>query len=171
MDELRTAIASLFRRKGRDELSEKEFVLSASMDLRWFPPRDAQRLLQRGLDENLMTVQAGVLRPTFEVAAVDVPRDFTPTPAILAPSVEPREDLFRRIVDAIVARTGAEPRAVIASINRIQERMDVALEVAALIEGHRVGVDPAPFLESVEARLGIRPVSAPAPSSSRGRQG
>jgi len=34
MDDLRNAIALLFRRKGRDELSEKEFVLSASMDLR-----------------------------------------------------------------------------------------------------------------------------------------
>ena len=41
MDELRDAIALLFKRKGRDELSEREFVLSASMDLRWFPPRDA----------------------------------------------------------------------------------------------------------------------------------
>ena len=45
-DELRDAIALLFKRKGRDELSEREFVLSASMDMHWFPPRDAQRLLR-----------------------------------------------------------------------------------------------------------------------------
>src|SRR3989441_11397846 len=54
MDELRDAIALLFKRKGRDELSEREFVLSASMDLRWFPPRDAQRLLQLGLETKLL---------------------------------------------------------------------------------------------------------------------
>src|SRR2546426_1122253 len=74
MDELRDAIALLFKRKGRDELSEREFVLSASMDLRWFPPRDAQRLLQLGLETKLLESQSGTIRPAFDVSAVEVPR-------------------------------------------------------------------------------------------------
>ena len=63
MEELRDAIALLFKRKGRDELSEREFVLSASMDLRWFPPRDAQRLLQIGLETKLLESRDGTIRP------------------------------------------------------------------------------------------------------------
>src|SRR3989442_10973414 len=59
MEELRDAIALLFKRKGRDELSEREFVLSASMDMHWFPPRDAQRLLQLGVETNLLESQVG----------------------------------------------------------------------------------------------------------------
>ncbi|MGQ0796512.1 MAG: DUF2240 family protein [Methanobacteriota archaeon] len=152
MDELRKAIALLFRRKGRVELSEKEFVLSASMDLRWFPPREAQRLLQSGLEAKLLASEAGVIRPTFDVAAVDVPRDFMPGLSVLD-AVPGGGDLFVRIVDAIASRIGSDRRSVISSVNAVQERMDVELEVAALIAAHRAGVDVGPFLQEVERRL------------------
>ncbi|HKZ98072.1 MAG TPA: DUF2240 family protein [Thermoplasmata archaeon] len=155
MEDLRKAIALLFRRKGRDAMSEKEFVLSASMDLRWFPPREAQKLLQRGLETKLLEANAGVLRTTFDVASVDVPRDFTPTPDLLEGSTPVSEDLFVRIVDAIASGTKSDRRNVIAAVNAIQERMDVELEVAALIAARKAGVDVARFLPEVEARLGL----------------
>lgn len=155
MEDLRKAIALLFRRKGRDAMSEKEFVLSASMDLRWFPPREAQKLLQRGLETKLLEANAGVLRTTFDVASVDVPRDFTPTPDLLEGSTPVAEDLFVKIVDAIVSGTKSDRRNVIAAVNAIQERMDVELEVAALIAARKAGVDVARFLPEVEARLGL----------------
>src|SRR5437870_8496404 len=101
MDELRDAIALLFKRKGRDELSEREFVLSASMDLRWFPPRDAQRLLQLGLETKLLESQGGAIRPAFDVSSIEVPRDYVPTSAILDVPTPASEDVFLRIVDAI----------------------------------------------------------------------
>jgi len=155
LEDLRNAIALLFRRKGRDAMSEKEFVLSASMDLRWFPPREAQKLLQRGLETKLLEANAGVLRTTFDVASVDVPRDFTPTPDLLEGSTPVAEDLFVKIVDAIASGTKSDRRNVIAAVNAIQERMDVELEVAALIAARKAGVDVARFLPEVEARLGL----------------
>ena len=153
MEELRDAIALLFKRKGRDELTEREFVLSASMDLRWFPPRDAQRLLQIGLDSKLLESRDGTIRPAFDVAAVEVPRDYTPTVAILASPTPVDEDLFFQIVDGIAAKTGADRKAVIRRVNEIQDRMDVEVEVAALIAARQSGVDVAPFLSAVKARL------------------
>jgi hypothetical protein len=153
MEELRDAIALLFKRKGRDELTEREFVLSASMDLRWFPPRDAQRLLQIGLDTKLLESRDGTIRPVFDVAAVEVPRDYTPTAAILASATPVDEDLFVRIVDGIAAKTGADRKAVIRRVNEIQERMDVEVEVAALVAARQSGVDIAPFLSAVKTRL------------------
>ncbi len=155
MDELRDAIALLFKRKGRDELSEREFVLSASMDLRWFPPRDAQRLLQIGLEAKLLTSQDGTIRPAFDVATIDVPRDYVPTIAILETPTPAGEDLFVRIIEAIAATTGADRRTVIALVNGVQERMDVEVEVAALVAARKAGVDVTPFLSHVRARLGI----------------
>ena len=155
MDDLRRAIALLFRRKGREELDEKEFVLSASMDLRWFPPREAQRLLQIALEAKLLESRDGSIRPTFDVASVDVPRTFTPGPEILQVPTEAQHDVFRGLVDAIVAATKADRRTVVAGINGIQERMDIELEVAALLAARKAGVDVAPFLGPVKARLGI----------------
>ncbi len=156
MEELRYAIALLFRRKGRDELTEREFVLSASMDLRWFPPRDAQRLLQLGLETNLLESHGGNLRPAFPLDSVDVPRDFVPTAKTLEVASPVSEDVFLRLVDAIVAATKSERRAVIAAVNGVQERMDVDVEVAALIAARQAGVDVAPFLGPVKAHLGMR---------------
>src|SRR2546423_7718343 len=152
MEELRDAIALLFKRKGRDELSEREFVLSASMDLRWFPPRDAQRLLQIGLETKLLESHDGTIRPGFDVSKVEVPRDYVPTTAILS-SPTPAEDLFVRIVDGIAAKTGMDRKAVIRRVNEVQEKMDLEVEVAALIAARQSAVDVTPFLAAVRARL------------------
>lgn len=154
MDELRNAIALLFKRKGRDELSEREFVLSASMDLRWFPPRDAQRLLQLGLETKLLESRGGSIRPAFDVSAIEVPRDYVPTADILETLTPAAEDIFLRIVDAIASKTRADRKAAIAAVNVVQERMDVELEVAALVAAYQMGVDVGPFLGAVKARLG-----------------
>jgi len=153
MEPLRDAIALLFKRKGRDELSEREFVLSASMDLRWFPPRDAQRLLQIGLETKLLESRDGAIRPAFDVSAVEVARDFVPTAAILSAPTPADADLFVRIVDAIAAKTGMDRKAVIGLVNGIQEKLDIEVEVAALISARQVGVDLTPFLPAVKARL------------------
>src|SRR5207249_11827649 len=108
MEELRNAIALLFKRKGRDSLSEREFVLSASMGLRWFPPRDAQRLLRVCLETKLLESRDGTIRPVFDVSAVEFPRDYVPTTAILAMHTAVEENLFLRFVDAIAVMTGMD---------------------------------------------------------------
>ncbi len=155
MDELRYAIVLLFKRKGRDELTEREFVLSASMDLRWFPPRDAQRLLQLGLETNLLESHGGNIRPAFPIDSVEVPRDFVPTPKTLEVATPASEDVFVSIVDALVAATKSDRRAVIATINAVQDRLDVDVEVAALIAARQAGLDVGPFLPPVKAHLGV----------------
>lgn len=155
MNELRDAIALLFKRKGRDELSEREFVLSASMDLRWFPPRDAQRLLQLGLETKLLESRDGAIRPAFDVTTVEVARDYVPTAAILEVSTPAAEDTLLRILDAIVAKTGASRKVVMALVNGVQEQLDVEVEVAALIAARRAGVDVAPFVGTVKGHVGM----------------
>ena len=153
MDDLRNAIALLFRRKGSDEMSEREFVLSASMDLRWFPPRDAQRMLQLAVDQDLLRSAGGILRPAFNLDAVDVPRDFVPTAKILDVAAPASEQAFVAIVDALASATRSDRRTVIASINAIQEKMDVDVEVAALVAAYRAGLDVGRVLPSVAVRL------------------
>ncbi len=156
MDELRYAIALLFKRKGLGELSEREFVLSASMDLRWFPPRDAQRLLQLGLETKLLESHGGNIRPAFDVGSVEVPRDFVPTAKTLEVATPAGEDIFVRVVDAIAARTKSDRRSVIATINAAQERLDLDVEVAALVAARQAGLDVAAYLPAVKAHLDLR---------------
>jgi len=81
--------------------------------------------------------------------------DYTPTPAILETPTPVSEDIFLRLVDAIATKTGADRRTTIAAVNAIQERMDVEIEVAALIAARQAGLDVGALVPAVKARLGV----------------
>jgi len=155
LEELKKTIALLFKRKGRPMLTEKEFVFSASMDLRWFPPKEAQKLLQAGINSQLLIVENGKVRPNFDVSQVEVPLDFVPTEEML--KVEPKkEDLFLRILERISKEAGKERKVLISRINEIQERMELEIEVAALLAGKELGVDLSDFYDIVEKEIFLR---------------
>ncbi|MEE8198112.1 MAG: DUF2240 family protein [Thermoplasmata archaeon] len=149
MEALKRTIALLFRRKGRNRMTEQEFVLSASMDLRWFPPRDAQRLLDLSVLKGLVTLEEGGLEPAFDLEAVEVPLHFVPTTDIL----QDASDLFDRLLDEIT-RAASRPRKDLAArVNSIQRWLGVYVEVAALLAGEELTVDLTSFYPEVEAMM------------------
>ncbi len=144
-EELERCVTMLFRRKGRNELSEKEFLFSASIDLHWFPPADAQSLLDICRSEGLLKLENDYLRPDFDMASVDVPVAFKPSRDILKrkPGKKPKEmeGLFPKLMS--MAETGGmERRRFISTCNSLQDRLDVEIEVAGMLvlreEGHDV---------------------------------
>ena len=149
---MRRAIAFLFRLEGGRPLSEKEFVQFASYRLNWFRPTEAQRFLRVAEDSALVELRGGLLRPTFDASAVEVPVDFRPPPSVLerAPTAE---DLFLKILTRIVERTGTDRRTAVSAINAIQERMDVHVEVAALIHARALGVDVSDLMDPVRESI------------------
>lgn len=152
MEELRRTLALLFRRKGKEVLTEKEFILSASMDLRWFPPRDAQRLLQAAVQAGLLKAEGGQVRPAFDVAAVEIPLDFQPTAEVF--KVKPAtRDLFLEILDRLEASTKRDRKALVAEVNEVQASLGVRAEVAALVVGRATGVDMSAYYAAVEELL------------------
>lgn len=132
-------------------MTERDFVFAASMDLRWFPPKDAQRMLTAAARAGLLTSESGHLRPTFDVNALDIPVDFVPTTAVLE-LPEAAEDLFTTILARIVEDTGLETKAVVAEVNRVQARMGIDLEAAALLVGRAHGAAIEGFIDPVAAR-------------------
>lgn len=160
MEDLKRAIALLFRRKGQPTLTERDFVFSASMDLRWFPPKEAQRLLDVALKRGLLKLEDGRVRPTFDLDEVDVPLDFTPSQDILTQG----EDLFQRLVEEIARASGKSPREVVSRINAIRSRMGIYGEVAALLAGSEMDVDMSSFYGDVEELLRSRRPTSPSES-------
>ncbi len=152
MEEVKKAIAFLFKRKGRDSMLEKDFVMSASMDLGWFPPREAQRLMQLGLDSKLLQASDGKLRPAFDISVIDVPLDYTPPSTLLQAAVV-SPNMFARILERIAAETKLERRQVVSMINSAQDKLDVEAEVAALIVGMDMGIDISDLLEDTEKEI------------------
>lgn len=159
MEDLRKAVALLFKRKGKEALTEKEFVFSASMDMRWFSPKEAQRLLDLSREAGLVSLEGGQLVPTFDVRNVKTPMDFTPSASLLDAEVD---DLFQKMVGTICSAAGLPKKEVVSAINGVQERMGVYGEVAALIAGRRYDVDMTPYYTDVKKLVSSRRASSAA---------
>ena len=74
MSEIEIALAQLFLKKGKSSLTEKEFVFAASLDLRWFVPKEAQKFLDISLESDLLSMDGDKVRPTFNYKNVDIPK-------------------------------------------------------------------------------------------------
>lgn len=152
MGELETCLALLFRRKGKNVLTEKELVFSASMDFRWFTPKEAQKLLELGLKKGLLTKTDGFVRPNFEYKKIEIPGTYRPSQKALVDEPEDAS-LFARILDAISATSNWKKREIVARINRIQERLGVDIEVASLALAQEVGVSTATLMENARTEV------------------
>jgi len=151
-EEPKTALAALFRMRGRDTITESDFVFDASMKLRWFSPKEAQRLLQVGVDCGLLRASAGNVAAAFDVGSVAVPVNYRPGPEVLAPSPK-APDLFSRLVARVQAASGEARQAVVARVNQEQERLGVDAEVAAALVAASRGVDVADLLPELEGEV------------------
>jgi hypothetical protein len=152
MGELETCLALLFRRKGKNILTEKELVFSASMDYRWFTPKEAQRLLELGIKRGLLTNTDGLVKPNFDYKRIDFPASYRPTQNTLVD--EPGDvSLFSRILDAISVVSKWKKREIVARINKIQERLEVDIEVAALALALDVGAKVDDLADAVRAEV------------------
>jgi hypothetical protein len=152
MNELKRTVAMIFSRKGKTTMTERDFVLTASMGFRWFPPKDAQRLLDTAIEADLVTQKDGEIAAAFDLKSVDIPVDFTPGPDVFR--TRPREaDLFSQMLERMTAGSEVEEKALISRVNAVQEYMDVTIEVAALIVGRELGVDLSSFHGDIKKRL------------------
>jgi hypothetical protein len=140
MSEIQRSIALLFRRKGKDFLTEKEFVFSASMDLRWFSPKDAQKLLDMGISGGYLKKANGAIVPTFDTTVIDVPLDYKPGKEIFDHAPKREQDLFSEIVEKIVRSKSVPKREVVSRVNRKQELLGIDVEPAALLVASDYGL-------------------------------
>lgn len=152
MSELKQTVAMIFSRKGRPSMTERDFILTASMDFRWFPPKDAQKLLEVALEAELVTHKDGDVTANFDPKSVEIPLDFSPGPEVLRR--RPQEtDLFTQILGKIAANSEVDEKRLISKINSVQSSMDITIEVAALIVGRELDVDLSPFHGAVRELL------------------
>ncbi len=148
--ELKCAVALIFRRKAKDVLTDKEFVFSASMDLRWFNYSDAMRLLETAIERGLLRRDGRAVRPTFDHRSLELPASFRPSPAILRTPQRPPESLLMRVVTAVAEKTKKDAPALLAAVNKRRAELGIEPEVAALLLAREEGVDPSPFLDEAE---------------------
>ncbi len=155
MGEMEIALAQLYRKKGKSALTEKEFVFAASLDLRWFVPKEAQKFLDLAKEGELVKLEGEKLKPTFDHKGIDIPKGYKPGPELLKTSAKPK-GIMLKIVDLISLEKGMASKDIISEINNTQDRMGLDVEVAALIVAKRHGLDISEYLDTVEEEIGTR---------------
>ena len=152
MNELENALAVLYKRKGKSHMTEKEIVFAASMDFRWYTPKEAQKFLETAMDSGLLAETEDGIAPTFDYKGADIPKGFKPSGEILKTPAAPK-GLFLQIVDDISKAKDMPRQEIIARVNNKQERMGIEAEVAALIIMNELELDTSEFLEKVESEI------------------
>ncbi len=152
MNDIELSIALLYKKKGTSKLSEKDFVFAASMDYRWLTPKGAQKLLDIGLESDLLESDDGMISPTFDHKSRKIPDDFKPTLDMIKAKAVPKGILFQ-IVDKISKEKDKSRQDVISLINNKQEDMGVDIEVAALIVANSMEIDISDLLIDVDKEI------------------
>ncbi len=92
MGELDKTIAVVFKRGGKNVMSEMEFVNNVIFNFRYSGTKDgfkldarkAQQVMDAGLAKGLLKKEEGMVKPTFDYREFDVPMNYKPTEAILS---------------------------------------------------------------------------------------
>ena len=153
--ELEIALTQLFKKKGKASLTEKEFVFAASLDFRWFSPKDAQKFMELGIESELLKRDGDKVLPEFDFQSIEVIPGYKPKAEILRTAAQPK-GIFMKIVDDISGVRGMPRKDVISLVNATQDAMGVEPEVASLIVGQDMGVDISQYLDKIEEEVAAR---------------
>lgn len=78
MSELEICAAAFFRNKGKDVVTETEFVMTVSLDYRWMSGDDAKKLIAAMVSAGILEKKDGYLRPGRELAS-ELPIAYRPS--------------------------------------------------------------------------------------------
>lgn len=158
--DLARTIAFAFRRKGVDAIPGGDLRMLLAYDLRWFAPEDAKRCVQRAVETGLLREDAGTLRATFDVRAIDIPLNFRPgldifdapinaPPALAASGAQPPPPAIARPPPPSELERAAEDE-------RRRRGLRLSLDVARLVVRRRAGEDVTADAAALEAKLFTR---------------
>ena len=159
-DEYTVCAAAFFRNKGKNVITEKEFVMVVSMDLHWMPYVKAKQLLAALIDKGILVRSGELVKPSFEISDIDVPVAYRPSDSLISslkegkaekPAEKPApvsNDLLPTLIEEAVKK-GIQKRDFVAEANSVSKRLNVDMLAAALIVLRDRGVDIAPYVDAV----------------------
>jgi hypothetical protein len=125
----RVTIAAPFKHTRKTAMRKNELVYYYALDRKWMSTEQANLLLHRAEDEQLLRQENGVFSPLFDVAEITVPVGFKPTSAIFD-----RHDPSAELIARIARAKKTEETEVVAEMNRlIREQFDNNLLPAAAL--------------------------------------
>ena len=137
MSELTYTVSMPFKRKGKEQLKDMEFVMALSMDLKWLTPEQAKSVLAEAQISGLLKREGELVRPSFDISKIEIPSGFKPQTIAIE-----KKTVFEKVIERIITSTGIEKRKVVSMINKKQEELSkhVVIEVSAILVAIENGV-------------------------------
>ncbi len=155
-DKLIMFVAAFFRNKGKSVITEKEFLMGVSMDLRWMPYKDAEEILKVLISRAVLEKSGEYLKPNFNESEIDVPVAYKPSTDLLdfikieSPKAKENQplppDMFHTLIE--LANESGLPKKFPALCNNVQKKMNIDIEVAGLIVLKEYGVDVSKYIDA-----------------------
>lgn len=170
-DELEICAAAFFRIKGKDVVTDKEFIMSAALDFKWMSVKESENLLKTLVSKGLLTRNNGYVKPAKDLSAVQVPIAYRPSDAFrkslagtvseppAVKSAEPTSDVFMELIAEAVAN-GIPKSKFVAESNVMKKRLGVEICVAALLLLRDNGVDIGKWEDRVYTQVREKIISS-----------
>lgn len=164
MEELKCVVSAPFKKNLVSSLSIKDFEFSLAFDLKWFSPKVASLVKDQALATGLLSLQAELLVPAFDVEGVRLPHAFKPTdgfveslnrPAPLPKTAPAGELSFENIINFIAGSADLSKQAVVSEINSMHDRLSylVDIRIVAIIVAGKFGCSVDDLCDKVSVEV------------------
>ncbi len=140
---LKRVLAAGFKHYGKESLSETELVAALALERGWFAPEEVRQVVEHALETGDLEGDRDGLSATFTVGEITIPSGYEPPSDILKPATP-----FERILDR-VGEIDIDKRGAVAEINRLQSKVGLTNDAAAVLFGHGVGLDVSDEAQTV----------------------
>ena len=148
---LPVTIAAPFRHTRKEQLKKNEIVYYLAFERGWMNIEQANLLLARAKEEGLITYEADMIRPLFDVQSIEIPLGFKPSASVFRKS-DPQEELMQRIA----GQRNMPLTGVVAEMNAIiSNEFDGCIrpEGAIIILAKRHGVEYSDLLPALRENV------------------
>lgn len=151
--EIEIILAFLFKRSGKEELSQSEIYLPLSMNLKWYTLQQARSFINLALNQKLLIKKGEMLTPNFDYKKVAIPIGFQPSKQIVVgkeDDIKKEENLVNKIIIKIAKKTKLDKKEITEKISKAEKEKNINTELAALLIGREYGVEVAVFFDEIE---------------------
>ena len=157
--EIKIIISFLFKRSGKEELTDSDLYLPLSMDLKWFSPKEAKDFVNSALMQKFLIEKGDRIKPNFEYKKIEVPVGFYPSKQTFEEKKdnvkEEGQDVVKLIIDQIIEKTEQDWQNVFEEIKEEAGKRKISLEVAALLVSRKYDIFASAFFNQVEDKIFI----------------
>jgi len=144
MSDLKYIVAIPFKKKAEKTLKEKEFIFILSIDLNWYSPIEAKKIIKMAEENKLLKRENDNLSIEFDFSEIQISPNFKPTKEIFKEKL-----ILDRIIDRIALKTNLDKKEIISMIDKKNTQFSelINIDICALLVAIDYGVDITDFLD------------------------